>query len=183
MQFARNKYKWIRYATSVIVGAQGVLSTTQDSPDHVIHNNDLPSASIDIYYHTSDDERNRMYPINPLMERTTVTSSDVATRKNEFCHLVRARDGLCVLTRMDTDDAVHLVQHSKGDDVRLHSLHLSVTTQCAQCIEQYTRHRSRDLMENDVVTDIDDVRNGILLNPVAHHTFGKDFAFLIVCLV
>ena len=49
-----------------------------------------------------------------------------------------------------------------------------------QYIATYTRRRSREPDRNDVVLEIDDVRNGILLNPMAHHTLGKDIAFLMV---
>lgn len=49
-----------------------------------------------------------------------------------------------------------------------------------QYIETYTQRRSRDPAENDIVYKIDNVRNGILLNPVAHRNFGTNIAFLIV---
>ncbi len=49
-----------------------------------------------------------------------------------------------------------------------------------QYIETYTQHRSRDPAGDDIVREIDDIRNGILLNVIAHRQFGKRFAFLMV---
>ncbi len=49
-----------------------------------------------------------------------------------------------------------------------------------QYIEIYTQHRSRDPAGDDIVREIDDIRNGILLNVIAHRQFGKRFAFLMV---
>ncbi len=49
-----------------------------------------------------------------------------------------------------------------------------------QYIETYTQHRSRDPARGDLVREIDDIRNGMLLNPIAHRQFGKRIAFLVV---
>jgi HNH endonuclease len=49
-----------------------------------------------------------------------------------------------------------------------------------QYIETYTQHHSRDSARDDVVREIDNVRNGTLLNPVAHRQFGNRIAFLMV---
>ena len=49
-----------------------------------------------------------------------------------------------------------------------------------QYIETYTLHCSRDAANNDIVREIDDVRNGILLHQSAHRTLGKHIAFLVV---
>ena len=51
----------------------------------------------------------------------------------------------------------------------------------AQYIATYTRRRSRDPTQQDVVQDIDSVRNGLFLNKSLHAALGaQDFAFLIV---
>ncbi|KAN0092517.1 hypothetical protein V8E55_003301 [Tylopilus felleus] len=163
-QFTPKPYKWIRYATGVVVGAQGDLSFSPDSPHDVVeYDHDLPSESANLYYHTSDAEKQRMFPADPDMGRTTITSSDPTTRVDLRSQVIE-RDGTCVLTRFHSPfcDAAHLLPHSKGDEY----------------IDTYTHRRSRDPDGNDIVSEIDDVRNGILLNAIAHRTLGKDIAFL-----
>ncbi|KAI9456922.1 hypothetical protein HD554DRAFT_2042455 [Boletus coccyginus] len=170
LQFVRKPYKWIRYATGVVVGAQGDPSFSRDSPHDVMDcNQDLQFESIDLYYHTSDDEKQKMIPADLDMDRTTIINisdaSEATSRRAQFRSDVVERDRVCVLTGyMERGcDAVHLLPHSKGDEY----------------IESYTERRSRDPAGNDIVFEIDDVRNGILLNKIAHGTFGKKFAFLI----
>ncbi|KAN0097128.1 hypothetical protein V8E55_001574 [Tylopilus felleus] len=163
-QFTSKPYKWIRYATGVVVGAQGDLSFSPDSPHDVVeYDHDLPSESANLYYHTSDAEKQRMFPADPDMGHTTITSSDPTTRVDLRSQVIE-RDGTCVLTRFHSFncDAAHLLPHSKGDEY----------------IDNYTHRRSRDTDGNDIVSEIDDVRNGILLNKVAHPNLGKNIAFL-----
>ena len=119
LQFTPKPYKWIRYATGVVVGAQGDLSFSPDSPHDVVeYDHDLPSESADLYYHTSDAEKQRMFPVDPDMGRTTITSSDATSRMPYFHSGVVERDGACVLTGIESYcDAVHLLPHSKGDEV------------------------------------------------------------------
>ncbi|KAF8555632.1 hypothetical protein OG21DRAFT_1410629 [Imleria badia] len=166
LQFIRKPYKWIRYATGVVVGAQGDLSISRDSPHNVMdYNQDLQSESADLYYHTSDAEKQKMLPADPDMGRTTVTAnSDATSRRVQFRSDVVERDSVCVLTGFKERycDAAHLMPHSKA----------------IRYANTYTQRRNRDPAGNDIVYRIDDVRNGILLNPIAHSSFGKNIAFL-----
>ena len=50
-----------------------------------------------------------------------------------------------------------------------------------QFIDIHTRCRSRDAANNDIVGDIDNVRNGFLLHQSARRALGKYIAFLVVC--
>ncbi|KAG9310088.1 hypothetical protein JVU11DRAFT_9697 [Chiua virens] len=155
-------YQWMKYAIGVVVGAYGELSSSVDSQQDVIGRNDLPSETIDLYYHITDEERQRMFPIDLDIGSPAVTSTSLSTRRVEFRNKVMERDGACVLTGagLHSCQAALLVAHAKGNDY----------------IANYTRHRSR--VENDVIEDIDDVRNGILINSTAHHSFGRHTAFL-----
>ncbi|KAG9308030.1 hypothetical protein JVU11DRAFT_12682 [Chiua virens] len=155
-------YQWIKYAIGVVVGAYGELSSSVDSYQDVIDRNDLPSETIHLYYHLTDEERQGMFPIDLDMGSPTVASSSFSTRRLEFRDKVVERDRVCVLTGagLHMCEAAHLVSHAKGDDY----------------IASYTQHRSR--VENDVVEEVDDVRNGILINSSAHKGFGKYTAFL-----
>src|SRR6266567_8591013 len=74
LQFSQAPYKWIRYAIGVVIGAQGILSLDLDSPDDVDYNfADLPAESADLYYHTSNEEKRRMFPVDPDTVRTSIT--------------------------------------------------------------------------------------------------------------
>ncbi|KAH8995407.1 hypothetical protein EDB92DRAFT_1943397 [Lactarius akahatsu] len=64
-------YKWIRYAIGVVVGAEGVLSTSRDSLDVMDDNAASLVESTVLYYHISDEERGRMLPVDPHDEQRT----------------------------------------------------------------------------------------------------------------
>ena len=120
LQFSQRPHKWIRYAIGVIVGAEGDLSSLPDSLNVVDYNAVLPAESTALYYHTSEEERRRMFPIDPDIGRTNIASSVATTRRARFHDDVAERDGrTCVLTGVDEEfcDAVHLLAHSKGDRV------------------------------------------------------------------
>ncbi|TFK23859.1 hypothetical protein FA15DRAFT_670067 [Coprinopsis marcescibilis] len=165
LQFSQRPYKWIRYSIGIVVGAEGDLSSSQDIFDVVDYNASLPTESTILYYHTSIEERQRMFPADPNSERTNITSSVATTRRAHFRGDVERRDGgTCVLTNAIPRycDAVHLLAHSKGDAY--------ITT--------YTQRRSRDPAGEDIVLDIDSVRNGLFLNKFTHVALGSDLAFL-----
>ncbi|KZP16674.1 hypothetical protein FIBSPDRAFT_865632 [Athelia psychrophila] len=122
LQFSHRPYKWIRYATGVVLGAEGVLSTSPDSPTPVEDSivTVLPAETSSLYYHISNEEEQRMFPVDPRIGRTRVTSSAGTSRRTDFRIQVARRDGnRCVLTRSipRACQAVHLLSHSKGDTV------------------------------------------------------------------
>ena len=120
LQFSQRPYKWIRYAIGAIVGAKGHLSSRPDSLNVVDYNAVLPAESTALYYHTSEEERRRMFPVDPDIGRTHITSGVTTTRRTRFHDDVAERDGrTCVLTGMihGVCDAVHLLAHSKGNEV------------------------------------------------------------------
>jgi len=128
LRLSLKPYKWIRYATGVVVGARGELCTERNRPNPIPINydTDLSTVSIDLYYHTANQEKRRMFPIDPnLADTSTVTSSQTSTCRDTFRGEVEGRDGSCVLTgdplRRDaiyrSSEAAHLLPHSKGDTV------------------------------------------------------------------
>ncbi|KAH9013296.1 hypothetical protein EDB84DRAFT_1405364 [Lactarius hengduanensis] len=156
-------YKWIRFAIGVVVGAEGELSTTLDAHNVVDYNAVPPAESATLYYHVSNQERERLFPVDPDALRTSITSGAPSTRRQRFRDDVAARDGgRCVLTMWDETycDAVHLLAHSKGDSY----------------ITNHTQRRSQ--VEDDVITSIDSIRNGLFLNTMAHRLLGRDLAFI-----
>ncbi|KAI0256499.1 hypothetical protein BJV78DRAFT_1081731, partial [Lactifluus subvellereus] len=169
LQFSSKPYKWIRYATGIVVGARGELSAERDLPNPVAidYDSDLSVVSIDLYYRTTDEQKFRMFPLDPNLANTrTVTSSRTNTRRDDFRADVEERDGRsCVVTGAPhiMCDAAHLLPHSKGDTY----------------IETFTSHRHRDSSgDDDIVEDIDDVRNGLFLNKGIHCVLGRYVAFL-----
>ncbi|KAG9310796.1 hypothetical protein JVU11DRAFT_8648 [Chiua virens] len=160
LQLSLRPYQWIRYAIGVVVGAYGELSFKEDSLD--MDYDHVPSESTTVYYRISDDERDNMFPVDPNINRTQVTSEVSTPRRGQFHDEVLSRDAVCVFTgmTMPSCDAAHLLPHSKGDEY----------------IETYTLHRSRDPV--DVVVDIDNTRNGILVNKALHPHLGTNVAVL-----
>ncbi|KDR76447.1 hypothetical protein GALMADRAFT_446224 [Galerina marginata CBS 339.88] len=166
LQFSPRPYKWIRYAIGIVVGAQGDLSSSADLLNIVDYNASFSAESAALYYHyTSDDERRRIFPVDPKIARTTTTSSVATSRRVNFRSDAADRDGSrCVLTGIFhvVCDAVHLLAHSKGDAY----------------ISTFAEHRSRDPARGDLIQEIDSVRNGIFLNKLTHAVLGTHVAFL-----
>jgi len=129
LNFSQRPYKWIRYAIGVVVGAEGHLSFSHNSADVVEYNDDLPVDSVILFYHTSDEEKRRMFPVDPNIGRTTITSNVPTSRMDQFREVVVQRDGnKCVLARVRGKlcDAIHLLAHSKGDGVHYSSTLMSI---------------------------------------------------------
>ncbi len=58
------------------------------------------ALSMNLYYNTNDEEKRRMFPIGPIIGRTSVPESDsvATTRRVRFREDVAERDGVCVLS-------------------------------------------------------------------------------------
>jgi hypothetical protein len=181
LNFTRSPYKWIRYGTGIVVGAHGDFFPHQDSVTPIAYDTPLPVASVDLYYRTTDDERLRMFPLDPMLTNSRIiTSTGQSTRRANFRNDVKQRDGdRCVLTGVIGDycDAAHLLHHSKGNLVRISSYDCPLKSHCRQYIA-FTRGRCRD--PNDVIVDIDNVRNGSFIHKTRHAGFGLDIAILVV---
>jgi HNH endonuclease len=80
-------------------------------------------------------------------------------------------------------EAAHLLAHSKSDSVCILAPPLLSSVRgnycdCGSIYKTYTECRSRDPHENDIVTEIDSVRNGLYLHGSVHKCLGKKVAFL-----
>ncbi len=122
LQFSSKPYKCIRYTAGIVIGARGHLCTERDTPNPVPidYDSGLSAVSIDLYYHTTDQAKRHMFPLDPkLADKMTVTSSQMSTHRDDFWEDVEDRDGSCVATGAPRDfcDAAHLLPHSKGDTV------------------------------------------------------------------
>ncbi|KAH9023947.1 hypothetical protein EDB85DRAFT_1894527 [Lactarius pseudohatsudake] len=73
-------YKWIHFAIAVVVGAQGELSTTLDTLNVVDYGAPTPAESANLYYRISNQERERVFPIDPDSLCTHITSTVPTSR-------------------------------------------------------------------------------------------------------
>lgn len=125
LNFSPKPFKWIRYATGVVVGAHGHLSHRQGELHCVDYNEPLPDSSIDLYYHVDEDKRPQIFPLDPdLFDERSVTHTSDCSRAADFRLQVMQRDGEeCVLTNAEAlaCDAAHLLHHNKGSPVRISS--------------------------------------------------------------
>ena len=123
LQFCQSPYKWIHYIIGVVIGAQGILCTSPETPEAMDYNAVLPTRSVQLYYHTSNKEKQRMFPIVPGFSHTHITSTvstNSTSQKDEFYSNVAKRDReQCVLTSAEARycNAIHLLPQSRGDMV------------------------------------------------------------------
>lgn len=165
LHLSQRPYKWIRYAIGVVIGAQGDLSTSSGLSESknvqlMDYNAALPTNSFDLYYHTSNEEKRMMFPIDPDILHTQLTSSSASQKRDTFREGVLARDGkICIWTGLGAkfSDVVHLVAHSKTDQACyfLSSICPHSPWQW-EYISTLTRRRGRG-NENNIITEIDDV--------------------------
>ncbi|TFY54557.1 hypothetical protein EVG20_g9656 [Dentipellis fragilis] len=170
LNFSSKPYKWIRYATGVVLGAEGTLSQQDDEPLDLSSDldtlNRLPEVT-DLYYHVeiSNEEAGatrRIFPLDPDFANLRTSTHSSSSCYASFRAEVSQRDGnACVLTNAYTDecDAAHIVPHCKGDEY----------------IESLTRHRPQGA-NHVVIEEIDDKRNGLFLNKTSHAALGKNWA-------
>jgi hypothetical protein len=119
--FSSRPYKWIRYATGIVVGAHGELCTEPDllNPVPIDYDAGLSASSIKVYYHTTDHEKRRMFPIDPVLAIGTPTTSWTTSGRVNFLDDVQERDESCVVTGDNPwcCEPAHLLPLSKGDTV------------------------------------------------------------------
>lgn len=119
LNFSLKPYKWIRFAIGVVIGAKGDLCDMAGNRiDYEASEAQLPSSSLTLRYHVNNNEKLKLYPLDPQLLNARATSTKPSTRSNIFRDVVMERDGgLCLLTDAlpRVCDAVHLLAHSKDD--------------------------------------------------------------------
>lgn len=120
LRFSNKPYKWIRYATGVVLGAQGHLHRGEGATsDLVTYEVDtLPDETTKLYYHIPEDEVERMLPVDPYFADELKTSTAATSRRRKFRHDVKLRDSKrCIMTGFGARycDAAHLVPFRKTD--------------------------------------------------------------------
>ena len=124
LPFLHKPYKWIKYCTGTALGTTGDFSTASSRFDDSFDYDDtLPTVqSQDLYFHTTDAEKSRIFPVDPSMvKKPGVSTSDATSaRRAEFADDVQRRDGnRCIVTGVQSYcEAAHLIGHGKGNAVR-----------------------------------------------------------------
>ncbi|GBE87601.1 hypothetical protein SCP_1102780 [Sparassis crispa] len=168
LEFSPKPYKWIRFITGVILGAEGILCAT-DNADAIEIDYDRPliDGNFSLYFHVTPAELSRMFPLDPyIAEPYCATGSTTEACCDGFRDEVEGRDVRCVASDALAVmcDAAHLIGQSKGDI----------------CIKVLTNARSRDEDKNDCIDDIDDIRNGLFVVSQLHRALGRrGVAFLL----
>ncbi|KAF9477986.1 hypothetical protein BDN70DRAFT_933760 [Pholiota conissans] len=171
-QYSRYPYKWLRFCIGSVVGAEGDISTTTDPSDIVDYDAALPAESTNLFYHTTPQEKQRMFPLDPHIDMgrsDTVSKPEydmVSIEGDAFVDQVENRDRFegptLAMSNKRCNDAVHIIPDTKGNEY----------------IRLLTEGRSRDPAGADIIMDIESIRNGLLMNILCHVVFGRQIAIL-----
>ncbi|OCH91255.1 hypothetical protein OBBRIDRAFT_825422 [Obba rivulosa] len=160
--FSSSPLRWLAYLGLAIVGRMGVLhhgpeltSRTVDLDDPFSIN---PTRSVSYYYRHEGD----LCPAALDAELSSTSFSERNRRDSKFRRSLITRDESCVdsLAPEEDSEAAHLLRFSFG-----HEYIRNMTTR-------------RQLCNDPIIYDINDVRNGLLLNSTAHRHLAKNVAIL-----
>jgi len=160
-QFSTRPYRWMCYVSYCLTGVEGQLSLSP-MDDQVWVDYDAPNVPHEVeavYYHYPEGYDRDIWPIDVHMEtNSSILSSLCSTRDPAFKSSLIDRDERDVLMFFGArnSDGAHLIKFSKGDEY----------------IENLTRMRSGE-NGTDIITDINSVRNGLLINTLAHKVMGR----------
>jgi hypothetical protein len=106
LRFSSKPFKWIRYATAIVVGARGDLCTEPFPVPPIDYESPVTGIDLRLYYQTTDEEKCHMIPIEPNLAntRTVTVTSQASTCRMDFCEEVMDRDRSCIISG-DVPDA------------------------------------------------------------------------------
>ena len=120
-RISRYPYKWIRFATGVVLGVKGHLSTSKDIHGIVPYNEEnISTGTVDLYFIALQSDMPNMLPVDPNVRQEWITSREESGRQTDFRSSVMQRDAnVCVLNGAPPVlcAAVHVLARSKGDAV------------------------------------------------------------------
>ena len=124
LQFSLRPYKWIRFVAGIIISARGDLSPDRVNPTSLPSWNsnwegELPDQSLDLYYHTSNEEKSQMLPIDTHIDNERISVTHSSLQDPEFGRSLAERDQEhCVLTGDPCEcEAAHVIPFRMGDEV------------------------------------------------------------------
>jgi len=161
-QYSTKPLKWIRYIMAAVAGCEGELAIYTEN-----ENDNEGQTDILVNLEDTSPQHRRLcfIPEGPISfvdvdGLNHLKSSQVTTPSQaEFRDDIVERDGSSVVNGVTEAfcDECHLIPHSKGNEY-IQSL----------CLW-------RTIAEDPEIEDIDDVRNGILLNPDVHRFFDVSY--------
>ncbi|KAF8340798.1 hypothetical protein F5887DRAFT_1136407 [Amanita rubescens] len=157
-RFSVHPLSWLRYVGFTIYGTEGHIFRSAAGPV-------VPYSEVDmqagVYYYIPNSQD--PFLLDPaLMDDRTSDSSSISIRRADFAQGVTDRDGTCLMTGATSNfQACHIIPHAKG----------------SQYVCGLANHRNEVL--DPPLNDINDPRNGILLQVSLHRPFGTSMvAFL-----
>ncbi|KAJ7593504.1 hypothetical protein C8J56DRAFT_499184 [Mycena floridula] len=178
-RYCPRPYKWITFVCYAILATRGKLFASQDQAPLDLQT--LATANIlsNVYFIPSDS-----YTITPnaaalasirlTRDRDSSTNASqqsgrTQTRIAQFRERVKARDGnLSVFTGHDMVQGAHLLPHAKGDPI--------IGGLTRQLVKQLYDPAAAADNHPDIITDIDDIRNGMTFPMGFYATFAKETA-------
>lgn len=162
-QFSTRPYRWMCYVGYCLTGVEGQLSLSMDNRAPVDYDTpDVLEEVESVYYHYPEGYDQEISPIDVQLE-SSISSSTSSARDPVFRRSIVGRDERDVVTGFEewSCQAAHLIRFSKGDEY----------------IQRLTNLRPGE-NGSDIITDINSIRNGLLVNTTVHKLMGKDIAFL-----
>lgn len=120
LRLSNKPYKWLRYATGVVLGVVGDLRQGEDMACELVayEGDTLPAVTTKLYYHVLPRDRQSIFPVDLKFAEEGITSSAMSERRSGFREEVAQRDNdRCVVSGVLAPgcDAAHIVALAKGD--------------------------------------------------------------------
>ncbi|KAL4245513.1 hypothetical protein ABKN59_009829 [Abortiporus biennis] len=165
--FSNSPRRWLAYLAFTLTGLVGKLRSDKDDPSSSELNLDSsdPITKYRAYYYVVDHDT-EITPVDPDLENASISDSSSFSsprgRDAMFRSRVIDRDRTCIVDGAYEEDceAAHIIGSSLGNEYIK-----TLTTK-------------RHVNEDPVISDINDVRNGFLMNISLYNNFGQSIAFL-----
>ncbi|EDR10389.1 uncharacterized protein LACBIDRAFT_317243 [Laccaria bicolor S238N-H82] len=179
-RFSLHPLTWLRFLGYALYGKEGYISYERDGEEVADYRPEGVSISPRMYYYISQDKDYRLLDPNLMNGRTSYTS-DVTNRRANFRDDVVNRDRRCVVTGAAPAQcqACHIVPHATVNHWQVRSGPWYRSRRLFQT--QYMKNLVdyRQAVVDPLLDDVNDTRNGILLNRMLHTAFGtSQVAFL-----
>ncbi|PVF97566.1 hypothetical protein CPB86DRAFT_815434 [Serendipita vermifera] len=162
VKYTTRPLKWLRYVGSTVYGQEGILKGGPNDPEIGNYMAEGVYALLSDYFYYSAGSP-RLVAMNMINKCTSPGVMSPVTTCSSFDDAIFARDDSCVITGVPDEycEGTHIIPRRRGDAY----------------IEALTRSRADS--ENDVIRDINDPRNGILLEALLERLLRRgDIAFI-----
>ncbi|KAI0789421.1 hypothetical protein C8Q75DRAFT_765568 [Abortiporus biennis] len=162
--FSTAPRRWLGYLGYSITGRVGTLRPRPDVQDLNLDSSEPIEMYPNYYYILQEDVE--ISPVDPDLGSSTISDisslSSLSGRHEYFKEALVARDCTCIMSQAIPFgcDGAHLIRCSLGDK------YIKTVTQ------------KRRYNDDPIINDIDDVRNGLLVNAYLHRYLGRSVALL-----